>query len=512
MTARRKPDIDNRTQAVIIVGAGLSGLGTAVALLESGVRDIVILERGAVVGESVRSGGLPGAPCDVPSLLYPYAFKHKPRWPQWSGERPTGTEVGGYAQRLVERFSLGQFIRFGEEVKRLEYDESASRWVARTAGGRQFAARSVVVALSAVSVARKPDIRGLDRFAGKSVYSAEWDDSLDLSGQRVAVVGTGASGVQLVPELVKRVGLLKVFQRTPRWVLPWPGHTSAAWDKALLRTVPYSQAAARYAVLCAHEPWALNGVVRSTVVAATERVAKAHMRRQVQDPWMRRLLTPDYRPGCRPILVSSEFYPALQRKNSELVAWPIATVSEAGIRTSDGLEHHVDTIVFATGSDVAGVGTRLPIVGRDGQVLARAQTDGAGAYKGVSVSGFPNMFLIPGPGSGPAQGSALVYMDAQIDYAVRALSRISNGTVRSLDVRHDVQTHYDLALRRRLSTSLWGSGCTGGYLAESGFSSMVYPGVATEYATQMAKVQLSDYTVESSRNGHVAESALNGKV
>lgn len=510
MTARRKPAIGS-TREVIIVGAGLSGLGAAVALLESGVRDIVILERGATVGESTHGQGLPGAPCDIPSLLYPYAFKHSPRWPQWSGKRPTGAEIAGYAQRLVERFSLSQFIRFGQDVRRLEYDEAESRWVAGTVGGEQFAARSVVVALSPVSVARKPDIRGLDRFAGKSVHSAEWDDNLDLSGQRVAVIGTGASGVQLVPELVKRVGRLKVFQRTPRWVLPWPGHTSAAWDRALLRTVPYSQAAARYAVLCAHEPWALHGVLRSPVVAATERVATSHMRRQVQDPWTRRLLTPDYHAGYRPTLVSSEFYPALQRNNSELVAWPIATVSEAGIRTSDGLEHHVDCIVLATGSDVAGVGTRLPIIGRGGRVLAREQTDGSGAYKGVNVSGFPNMFLIPGPGSGPAHGSALVYMDAQIDYTVRALSRINNGAVGSLDVRQDVQKHYDLALRRRLSTSVWSSGCTGGYLAEGGFSSTVYPGVATEYATQMAKVQLSDYTIEPARNGDAAQPVLNGK-
>lgn len=499
---------DPETSDVMIIGAGISGLGTAAQLLEAGVRDVVILERDAAIGLPSRRG-LPGAPCDVPSTLYPYAFRHAPRWPQWSGRPPSAAEIGDYTRRLARCFALDRLVRFEREVSRLEYDEPGARWVARTGAGERFAARSVVVALGPVPMAGSPHVPGLDRFAGTTIHTADWDDSVDVAGKRVAVIGSGASAVQLVPELVKHAAKVKVFQRTPRWTLPWPGHAASSWDRALLRTVPYSQAAARRAVLCAHEPWAVNRGIRPAVATAVERVAAAHLRRQLPDPWQRRLLTPSYRAGGRPTLVSSDYYPALRRENCTLLHWPIATVSEAGVRTADALEHHVDVMVLATGSEVMGPGARLEIVGRQGRTLAPERTDRVGSYKGVNVAGFPNLFLVPGPGPRPERSAALVYLDAQIDYTVRAVTEIASDAVRSMEVRDDVQRTYDRTLRRRLSETVWrANGIRDGrHVTTGGLDSTVYPGLATEYAGQMSTVRFSDYTVE--REGAQTE-AFNG--
>jgi cation diffusion facilitator CzcD-associated flavoprotein CzcO len=370
----------------------------------------------------------------------------------------------------------------------------------------------VVVALGSVPVARTPDIPGVERFGGTTIHTADWDDRLDVAGKRVAVVGSGASAVQLVPELVTRAARVKVFQRTPRWTLPWPAHSAAAWDHALLRAVPFSRAAARHAVLYAHEPWAVNGLVRPALTAAVERVATAHLRRQVRDPWQRRLLSPTYRAGGRPTLLSSDYYPALGQDNCTLLHWPIATVSKAGIRTADALEHHVDVLVLATGSEVVGPGARLPIVGRDGRTLSPEHTDRAGSYKGVNVAGFPNLFLVPGPGPRPERSADLIYLDARVDYTVRALGAIASGAARSLDVRDDAQRTYHRTVRARLADTVWrADGIRDGrHVTAGGFDPTVYPGPAVDYAAELASVRLSDYVVDRAPAQRAVIGALNG--
>jgi cation diffusion facilitator CzcD-associated flavoprotein CzcO len=253
----------------------------------------------------------------------------------------------------------------------------------------------------------------------------------------------------------------------------------------------------------AHEPWALNPLLRPAVRTVVERFAAAHLRYRVSDSWQRRLLTPTYAFGRRQALVSSEYYPALCRPNTTLLHWPIASVSKAGVRTSDALEHQVDTLVLATGSEVLGVGARFPVVGRDGKSLARERTERGGAYKGVNVAGFPNLFLVPGPGQGPGGHAALLYLDARIDYTVRALDRLAEGDIRSLDIRADVQRTHERVLRGRLSRDLWDIGNIrgGGHVTEFRFDPEVYPGPAVEYAATLSAMRLADYTVESGSRG-----------
>lgn len=489
------------THQVLVVGGGLSGLCTAERLQAAGIRDVVVLERGDAVGAS--RPGLPGTPSELPALLYPYVLSETRGRPGWPGRRPTAEEVGGYVRGLAAAHALTPIIRTGQEVTRLEYDEAGRRWLARTAAGDRFAGRSVVLALGPVAVGRTPDIPGLDRYAGTVIHAAEWDGGYDVTGERVAVIGTGAAATQLVPELARRARRLKVFQRSPRWILPWPGHTEAAWDRALLRALPGGRAAARQAVMCAHEPWALNPLLRPAVRTVVQRFAASHLRYRVADSWLRRLLTPTYTFGRRPALVSSEYYPALCRPNTTLLHWPIATVSAAGIRTSDALEHQVDTLVLATGSEMLGVGARFPVVGRGGRTLARERTDRGGAYKGVNVAGFPNLFLVPGPGPGPGGHAALLYLDARIDYTVRALDRLADGDIRSLDIRADVQRTHERVLRGRLSRDLWATGDIrgGGHVTEFRFDPEIYPGPAIGYARTLADLRLADYTVEPGGRG-----------
>jgi cation diffusion facilitator CzcD-associated flavoprotein CzcO len=268
--------------------------------------------------------------------------------------------------------------------------------------------------------------------------------------------------------------------------------------KELYRRVPTAEQLARRAWFYGHESVALGVVWNTPLTRVVELVGKAQLRRQVKDPWLRRQLTPDFRAGCKRLLMTDDYYPALQRDNCKLITWPIARISEHGIRTAEGIEHQADCIVFATGFDVSKTGTPVPVVGRDGRVLADEWSRGAYAYKSVAVSGYPNLYLTFGPNSGPGHNSALVYMEAQIDYLVGAIGLILDRNLRMLDVRRDRQDRYNAAIQRKLSATTWNSGCRSWYLTEDGFNATMYPGFATQYVHQLRAVDLDDYLVVES--------------
>jgi len=287
---------------------------------------------------------------------------------------------------------------------------------------------------------------------------------------------------------------VKVFQRTPGWALSRTNFATSQRTKDIYRRFPATQTLARKAWFWGHESVALGVVWNSPLTRVVEGVGKMHLRRQVKDPWLRRQLTPDFRAGCKRLLMTSAFYPALQKDNCTLVTWPIARLAPKGIRTVEGIEHQADVIVFATGFDVSKTGTPVPVTGRDGRVLADEWSSGAKAYKSIAVSGYPNMYFTFGPNSGPGHSSALVYMEAQIDYLVDA---ISYGLAREavLDVRADRQLDYNTDLQRRLQKTTWNSGCSSWYLTEDGFNATMFPGFASQYVGQLAEVDYDDYTV-----------------
>ncbi len=475
---------------VLIIGAGFAGLGAAIRLRQAGIENVVILERAQEVGGTWRDNTYPGAACDIPSNLYSYSFAQNP---DWSRSFSGSGEILSYIHGMVRDFRLEPLIRFSCNVTALAFDEAAGIWNVSTQAGAVHRARAVIMASGPLANASFPKMPGLETFEGHKIHSARWDHDYDFAGKRVAVVGTGASAVQIIPELVKQAAHVKVFQRTAGWVLPRPDFTAPEWQKELFRRVPAAQTALRQALYWGHESMALGLIWNSPLTALVERIGRAHLQHQVKDGWLRRQLTPNFRIGCKRVLVSNDYYPALQKENCKLITWPIATLAPTGIRTAEGIEHQVDCIVFATGFDVCKTGTPFPVTGIGGRELGQEWARGSQAYKSVNVAGYPNLFLTFGPNSGPGHNSALVYMESQIDYAVNAISHLLKNGLRYLDVKEDVQRRYNEALQKRLAGTNWNSGCKSWYLTEDGYNATMYPGFATQYARMLQDLDLAHY-------------------
>ncbi|MBT0566297.1 NAD(P)/FAD-dependent oxidoreductase [Williamsia sp. CHRR-6] len=485
-----------------IIGAGFAGLGAAIRLQRNGIDDYVILERDTRPGGTWRDNTYPGAACDIPSRLYSYSFAPNPDWSRtYSGS----AEILSYIDAMVAEFDLARRIRYRTTVTGLVFDEAEGVWEVSVADGPPVHARTVVLASGPLSTPGYPDIRGIDDYTGVRMHSAAWDHDYDFTGKKVGVIGTGASAVQIVPELVKTAAHVSVFQRTPGWVLPRFNPTVSDRTKAVYRRLPGAQRVARATWFAGHEAVALGVVWASPATRVVEAVSKINMRRQVPDPWMRRQLTPDFRAGCKRLLMTSDYYPALQRDNCRLITWPIARISEKGVRTVEGIEHQFDALVFATGFEVSKQGTPIPVVGRDGRVLAQEWARGAYAYKSFAVSGYPNLYFTFGPNSGPGHSSALVYMEAQIEAIVTAIHTVLDRDLALLDVRADVQADHNADIQRRLRATTWNSGCQSWYLTADGFNATMFPGFAAQYVAQMRGVDLSsDFTAVARRNAPVA--------
>jgi cation diffusion facilitator CzcD-associated flavoprotein CzcO len=476
----------------LIVGAGFTGIGAAIKLIQAGVDDVVIVDRSDRVGGTWRDNTYPGAACDIPSLLYSFSFVQNPAW---SRAYSPAEEIRQHIEDMVDSHDLRRRIRFGVEVTGLEFDEADGVWTVRTKGKRSttFHARTVVLASGPLPDHDWPAIRGLYTYRGHKIHSARWDHDYDFAGKRVAVIGTGASAVQIIPALVEKADFVKVFQRTPGWVLPRLDTAMPTAAQALFAKLPAAQELARQALFWGHEISATALVWDTPLTGLVARLGKAHLHRQVKDPWLRRQLTPDFTPGCKRMLVSSDYYPALQRDNCKLIDWPIATISPVGIRTSDGIEHHLDCIVFATGYDVHLTGPPYPVLGIGGRSLREEWATGAQAYKSINANGYPNLFFMTGPNSGPGHNSLLVYVEGQIDYAVRGITTILGRHLRYLDVRADVQRRYNERIQKRLTKTTWMSGCSSWYLTADGFNAAMYPGFATQYLRQMRDFRYTDY-------------------
>ena len=480
----------DHTYAALIVGAGFTGLGAAIRLAEAGIADVAVLERADRVGGTWRDTTYPGASCDVPSLLYSYSFVKNPGW---SRTYSPAAEICRHLEDMATMFDIRRRIRFNHEVSALTFDEHAGVWTATTKNRKRFRARTVVLASGPLSDVSFPEMRGLDTYRGHKIHSARWDHDYDFTDKRVAVIGTGASAIQIIPKLVDQAGFVKVFQRTACWVLPRLDVATPPAVQAMFDKLPATQRLARQALFWGHEASATALVWNTPLTSVVARLGRAHLRATVKDPWLRRQLTPDFAPGCKRMLVSSDYYPALQRENCKLIDWPIATLCPSGLRTSDGIEHHLDCIVFATGYDVHLTGPPFEVTGLGGRSLAAEWAGGAQAYKSINAHGYPNLFFMTGPNSGPGHNSLLVYIEGQLDYAVRAITEILNNDLRYLDVRQEIQHRHNQSIQRRLTKTTWMSGCRSWYLTEDGFNGSMYPGFATQYLRQMRDFRHADY-------------------
>ncbi|MFF1302241.1 flavin-containing monooxygenase [Streptomyces sp. NPDC058307] len=478
---------------VAVVGSGFAGLGAAVRLRREGVTDFVVLERAGSVGGTWRDNSYPGCACDVPSHLYSFSFAPHPDWPRtFSGQE----HIRAYLEHVTDVFRLRPHLRLNSEVKRMTWDGEKLRWDIETTSGR-LSADLVVSATGPLSDPKIPDIPGLDSFPGKVFHSARWDHDYDLSGKRVAMVGTGASAIQIVPAIQPLAEKVTLFQRTPPWVLPRVDRAITGAERRLHRLLPFTTQVRRGLQWGIRELQVQAFTKRPGELGAVEQLAKRNMARAVKDPALRAKLTPDYRIGCKRILLSSTYYPALARPNVDVVASGLSRVEGSALVAADGTEAEVDAIVFGTGFHVTDMPIADRVVGADGRTLAEAWKGGMEALRGASAAGFPNWMTIIGPNTGLGNSSMILMIESQLNYLadfVRQLD-VLGGRV-ALDARPTAVRDWNDRVQERMKRTVWSTGgCTSWYLDANGRNTTIWPGTTTEFRRATRRVDLAEYEV-----------------
>jgi cation diffusion facilitator CzcD-associated flavoprotein CzcO len=478
---------------VAVVGAGFGGVGVGVALRQAGLTDFVILERAGAVGGTWRDNTYPGCACDVPSHMYSYSFAPNPGWSHsFSRQR----EIWRYLEDVTDRYQVRGHVRFGAELTEARWDEAAARWRLLTTRGT-LTAGILVVAAGPLSEPSVPDIPGLDSFPGQVIHSARWDHAWSQAGQRVAVVGTGASAIQIVPEIQPQVKSLTLFQRTPAWVLPRLDRPISPARQRVYARVPAAQKLVRLALYLSREVTVGAFVRRPSVLRAAQRIALAHMTRSIADPDLRAKLTPDYVMGCKRILLSDDFYPALARPNVRVVASGLAKVDGQILTAQDGTSCEADAIIFATGFRVTDMPIAQRIVGPGGVSLAGTWRGDMAALRGTTVSGFPNMCLVIGPNTGLGHNSMIHIIESQLSYIrdyVKTVAGLADAA--ALDARPGAQQRWNADVERRMARSVWlTGGCVSWYLSATGRNPTVWPGSTLAFRRATRRLDLTEYDV-----------------
>lgn len=479
---------------VVILGAGMSGLCAGVQLKRAGIHDFVMLEKQDGLGGTWWDNTYPGAHVDVPSPAYSFSFAPNPDWTRRFAGAP---EIQRYMQRVAARFGLLAHLRLNTRITEARFDAASGRWQLKTDRGDELSARFFMCSSGPLSRPRWPGIPGIDDFQGQRLHSARWDHGAALQGQRIAVIGTGSTASQLVPPLAEVAQQLHVFQRTANWVLPRVDRRYTALDRALAHLPPYA-AGVRWTWAQVLE-FGRRGFDEGTLARRALLAAAAALRkRQVPDEALRQRLTPAYPLGCKRIIYSNDFHPALMRPNVELVTDAIDRVTPHGIVTADGRERTLDALVCATGFDVAHSLAAVRISGLQGHTLADTWADdGPEAYHGITVAGFPNLFLMLGPNTATGHTSTLLYIEPEVDHAVACMQAVRAGGHRWIDVRPEVQRAHNQRLQARLGTSVWAQ-CRSWYRLDNGRVFALYPGFTREYVKAVQRPDLADYAFDSS--------------
>jgi cation diffusion facilitator CzcD-associated flavoprotein CzcO len=456
---------------VAVVGAGFSGLGTAIRLKQCGRDDFVVLERHADVGGAWWANTYPGCTCDVPSHLYSFSFAPNPDWTQTYSPQP---EIRAYLQRCAAEYDLYPHIRLGTTVTAADWDEAAGRWTLSTSRGT-VSARVLIAGIGPLTEPRIPDLPGLDRFEGAVFHSARWDHDHDLTGERVAAIGTGASAIQFVPAIQPEVAQLTVFQRTAPWIVPHTNRRISERERRLYRRLPVLQKLVRGGVYVGRELLVPGFVKHPRLMRLPERLAGRHMRAQITDPALLERVTPTFTIGCKRIVPSNAWYPALGKPNVELVDASIREVRSRSIVTEDGTERAADTIIFGTGFHVADMPIGTWVRGRGGQLLADAWEGSPRAYLGTAMPGFPNLFLLLGPNTGLGHSSMIYMIESQIHHVLGALRVMDERGAAVAEVEPEVVREYNRALDAKMAKTVWNTGCSSWYIDATGRNPTLWP-------------------------------------
>ena len=480
------------TPSVAVIGTGFGGLAAVIELKKRGFDDIVVLEKGDDVGGTWRDNTYPGAACDVPSPFYSYSFEANPHWPRRFAQQPA---ILDYIHRVADKYDVRRHVRFGTEVLGASYDDASGRWTVELSTGAPLVVDVLVSAVGQLSRPSIPDLPGADTFAGPAFHSAEWDHDVDLAGKRVAVIGTGASAIQFVPAIQPEVGHMTVFQRTPPYIIPRPDREFSDLHRKVFANVPLTQLAERGTWYGVVEGLSIAWVYSKSLAAAIRTRSRLHMRKQTKGrPGLFEKVWPDYQIGCKRILFSSDYLPALAAPNVDLETQRIAEITPTGVRTVDGVEHGADVIIWGTGFKATEFLAPMSIKGGDGRDLHDEWSEGAHAYYGMTVPRFPGLFIMYGPNTNTGGGSIIYFLEAQARYLGDYVSHLA-ATGRPLAVKREVEQEYDERIQAQLSDSVW-TQCSSWYRNASGRITTNWPTLGAQYRSQ-AKFDPADYEVVS---------------
>jgi cation diffusion facilitator CzcD-associated flavoprotein CzcO len=478
---------------LVIVGTGFSGLGMAIRLKQEGEHDFVLLERAGDIGGTWRDNTYPGCRCDVPSHLYSFSFAPNPNWSSTFSPQP---EILDYLKDCAHRYGVMPHVRFHTALDSAAWDDEAGLWRIETSDS-PITSDFLVAAQGPLSDPSLPEVPGIDSFEGTAFHSAEWNHEHDLTGERVAVVGTGASAIQFVPEIQPKVDSLHLFQRTAPWVIPHRNRPMKRWERALYRLFPPAQLAMRAGIYWARESFVLQ-FRRAAVGKFLERISLRHLHSQIRDPELRGKLTPNYRMGCKRILPADEWYPALAQPNVEVITGGLTEIRPHSVVAEDGTEREVDTIIFGTGFHVTDVPIANRIHGRDGRTLAETWNGSMQAYKGTTIAGYPNLFFLVGPNTGLGHTSIVFMVESQIAYVLDALRTLRERGAHSLDVREETQAAYNAELDRMTEGTVWvRGGCTSYYIDRNGHNSALWPTYTWPFRRRLRHFDASAYRLST---------------
>ncbi len=476
---------------VAIIGSGFGGLGAAIRLKQQGTENFIIFERAGDVGGTWRDNTYPGCACDVESHLYSFSFAPNPDWTHSFSLQP---EIWSYLKRCARDFGVLPHIRFQHEVRECIWDESAQHWRIETSQGN-YTASVLVLAAGALSTPVVPRLPGMESFQGKCFHSARWEHDYDLTGRRVAVVGTGASAVQFVPEIQPQVAKLHLFQRTPPWIIPRHDRRLSEHEHRLFRRFPASQRAARASIYLFRELFLL-AFRHFRVAGQVERIARRHLKRSVPDPLLRAKLLPDYSIGCKRILISNNYLPSLTRPNVELVTEGIAEVRAHSIVDRNGVERPVDAIIFGTGFRATDPPLARHVRGREGRTLSEVWAGSPQAHVGTTVAGFPNMFILLGPNTGLGHNSVVYMIEAQIEHFLAALGHLRRSGATVIEPRPEAQTAFVAEVEKRMEGTVWVAGrCKSWYLDSTGRNSTLWPDYSWRFRRRLARLNPDEYVL-----------------
>jgi len=484
-----------RFHEFIIIGSGFGGIGMAIQLQKAGHQDIKILEKAASLGGCWRDNTYPGAACDVPSHLYSYSFEQN--FP-WSRRFAPQKEILAYQQQVAAKYKVDALCQFNTEVTSAEFDQDRGYWMLTTNSQDTYECKFLIAATGQLSVPSQPQLEGLEDFSGLVFHSARWPNNLDLSGKKVAVVGTGASAIQFVPEVAKTAQALTLFQRSAPYVLPKPDRRYSKLEKKVLTRLPVLRSLERLFLYSTYETRVLGfGSLHKHTMKFFEQRFTRFLRQQIKDKTLREKLTPNYPMGCKRILMSNNYYPALAQPHVHVETQGIDTVTAQGIRTKDGVEHAADVIIFGTGFKAADFLSPIHVTGRNGETLDQAWQAGAEAYKGVSVAGFPNLFILYGPNTNLGHNSIIYMLESQFEYVLRCVSAANKRKARFIDVKATSMRKFNDAIQAQIEGTVWQAGCTSWYQNESGKNTNNWPTFTFRYRALTHNVNPEDYHFET---------------